>query len=723
MKRIMCLLIMLCLIISLDVSADDSDNKYEMWAQSPYLTCGYTTDDIRIYKSIDQNEITMYPLNELGDKYYLLICQAKTTKGGYKENKDTSRNFLYIVYLTDDGFIILSKANDSNEYYWDSGFEIDDISDRVDVQHYKNSGSEIPYCIIRPLGKYTNSNYTEYDDYWVITYNGNIYKQAEKVERSTEGYLFLKDGILYRGQDRYESGSKYPCYYMPGSGELASSVREVSFKEGSIVFGTQVLTELSTMTEKNGYRMYNDGLSTNIPSLRPILIPGSGNKYVSVSYLQRLNESGSEKSYCHIDTYSLDGTHLRKIKSAEFEYGYKGTSPKTVKTFNGINDDYYRSNGLPVPKILLNNDIAITDSGDIFEINLDKEIYGYGWYLGTYNGRLAVVRNQTAGENIYKYNEKNGYNCYHQVVNELSFDMVGNTMLSKDIEFPVGTVTGLDGYFNSKNKWTSPDFTVLSSGDTKTWFKRNLTNKFSDGRYVEARWVNIGSGIYELWYEIYKSSGVLISTGPTGKSAYFGSSLSTYSLVCYAINNTKFISTIGDIKSDFAEEYYRVSVVSENKDGEISGNANIGEKSITPPDTSDTEIVQPKIDFGKEELPIGYNIKDNVIDSGKLESELREQVNAIRLNDIVILAENKYQSGSQNIGVTLGTFSKYEYSMGSTYIRLYTNGQYFRWYCNSPQKLMPGTYTKEFQVGDKTLYVTFKVIKPPTNDGSTTVVF
>lgn len=52
-----------------------------------------------------------------------------------------------------------------------------------------------------------------------------------------------------------------------------------------------------------------------------------------------------------------------------------------------------------------------------------------------------------------------------------------------------------------------------------------------------------------------------------------------------------------------------------------------------------------------------------------------------------------------------------------------TNGQYFRWYCNSPQKLTSGTYTKEFQVGDKTLYVTFKVIKPPTNDGSTTVVF
>ena len=155
--------------------------------------------------------------------------------------------------------------------------------------------------------------------------------------------------------------------------------------------------------------------------------------------------------------------------------------------------------------------------------------------------------------------------------------------------------------------------------------------------------------------------------------------------MAFAVNNSKFVVCLADIGKSFLEEYYRVAVVQESDTGEITSKVQLGEKNITPPDTSDTEIVQPKIDFGKEELPIGYNIKDNVIDSGKLESELREQVNAIRLNDIVILAENKFQSGSQNTGVTLGTFSKYEYSMGSTYIRLYTNGQYFRWYCNSPQ--------------------------------------
>ena len=133
--------------------------------------------------------------------------------------------------------------------------------------------------------------------------------------------------------------------------------------------------------------------------------------------------------------------------------------------------------------------------------------------------------------------------------------------------------------------------------------------------------------------------------------------------------------------------------------------------------------MQSTIDFGASDLPIGYNIKDNVIDSGKLDAILRDQVNSIRLNDIVILAKEGYQSGSQNTGVTLGSYSTYDYSFGSTYVRLYTNGQYFRWYCYYPENLTPGTYTKSIAVGDKTVYVTIKVICPPSNEGSTTVVF
>lgn len=149
----------------------------------------------------------------------------------------------------------------------------------------------------------------------------------------------------------------------------------------------------------------------------------------------------------------------------------------------------------------------------------------------------------------------------------------------------------------------------------------------------------------------------------------------------------------------------------------------IGEKTITPPSGSDTEVVQDKINLGDSELPLGYNIKDNVIDSGKLDAILRDQVNSVRLNDIVLLTKEGYQSGEQNTGVTLSEYSSYDYSFGSSYIRLYTNGQYFRWYCYNPEELTPGTYSKAFVIGDKTVYVTFKIVDPPTNEGSTTVVF
>ena len=148
----------------------------------------------------------------------------------------------------------------------------------------------------------------------------------------------------------------------------------------------------------------------------------------------------------------------------------------------------------------------------------------------------------------------------------------------------------------------------------------------------------------------------------------------------------------------------------------------LGEKNITPPDGSDTEVVQPKIDFGQNELPIGFNLKENVVDSNNLETELREQVNAVRLNDIVILSNDKYQSGRLNTGVTLETFSDYDYSMGGT-IRVYSNGQNFCWYCNDPKQLTAGEYYQTYHIGDKTIYVKFIIVQPPSNEGSVVVVF
>ena len=549
-------------------------------------------------------------------------------------------------------------------------------------------------------------------------------------EYGDEGIPYIKGGIFYRGQYRYmQSKNSYPYYYMPDTSVKASNSMPVYFRNGSLEYGTAARIPVSDMTAANGYEMYTEGFGSNITTPDYMKIPNSNDLYFTIGCVQTYDKTYSRYYYYQqVDIYKEDGNYMNHVKSVPIsaKSTYASDSINCI-SLDKLDANYYTSNGWKVPSVLLEKKAIIMNDGSVVMLNLDSSIYDSYYYLGGYNNHLAIVRSCNGTSYIYEKDASDNQYYYWQAINEIGFDNSGQIVLSDDIKLKIqgSAAPGQDGYFTNKKKWQASSFTTVVPSTVRSWWGKGrcLTNIFPDGRYVSATWVNMGGGLAELWYNIYNKDGTLRATGPTGYSAQFSTSFNRYKLLAFAVNNSKFVVCLADIGMDFLEEYYRVAVVQESDTGEITSKVQLGEKNITPPDTSDTEIVQPKIDFGKEELPIGYNIKDNVIDSGKLESELREQVNAIRLNDIVILAENKFQSGSQNTGVTFGTFSKYEYSMGSTYIRLYTNGQYFRWYCNSPQKLTPGTYAKEFQVGDKTLYVTFKVIKPPTNDGSTTVVF
>ena len=338
---------------------------------------------------------------------------------------------------------------------------------------------------------------------------------------------------------------------------------------------------------------------------------------------------------------------------------------------------------------------------------------------------FAIIRSCNGSSVIYKKADGEKYNSYWQVINEVAFDSDGKKTMSEDIELKIYNTPheGQNGYFDYYNSWNEPDFVKIDGGSVKAWWGRTLSNVFPDGRYVTTKTQGMGGGLVELWYNIYNADGTLKSTGPTGYSYSSSSAFSSKNMVCWAMNNSKFVVALADIGETFLVEYYRIASVEENESGEVISKVELGEKTITPPETSDTEVVQSKIDFGASDIPLGYTIKDNVINNDKLEYSLREQVNSIRLNDIVVIKDEGYKSGEQNTGVTLEEYSFYDDSFGASSVRLYTNGQYFRWYCNNTEDLIPGTYPKAILIGDKTLYVTFKVIEPPSNEGTTTVMF
>ena len=191
MKKLFAIMLCICMLTGTaayaDVTSVVAEKEYELWTQSPSITCGLTSDDVRIYKALDQNLLELYPLTLIGDNYYFAICSYKMTDGGYNGKSKTTQFYLYTLYATDTGFIILSKVTAGNEYYWDRGYCFVDISGKVNAAFYNNNNSEVPYYIVNPKGKYTNSNLDEYDEYFFITSSGKLYRMSENTEYGTEG--------------------------------------------------------------------------------------------------------------------------------------------------------------------------------------------------------------------------------------------------------------------------------------------------------------------------------------------------------------------------------------------------------------------------------------------------------------------------------------------------------------------------------------------------------
>lgn len=362
--------------------------------------------------------------------------------------------------------------------------------------------------------------------------------------------------------------------------------------------------------------------------------------------------------------------------------------------------------------------LIITNNGRLYSFSYNAD-YGCEQFPVAYNNILYSRADRYKSGSSYYYYYVSGDSSTRAA--RMTPYLFSNGIVSYDsaltIQPALTAITTANGYFVYHGNFTSN----VTTASTDIITPRSST--FPDGRRIEVYWAGMGNSLYEVWYRCYNPDGTLRANGPTGYSSAFSSSFNTLSLMTIALNNSKFMICLNEIGHSFMKEYFRVAVVEETITGEINMGGSIGSKNITPPNTTDTEPVQSIIDFAANDLPLGYNIKDNVIGSAKLDSNLRQQVNAIRLNDIVIIRQAGYISGSQNTGTALSSYSSYDYGLGSTYIRFYTNGQYFQWYCYYPEQLSTGTYNKTFYVGDKTIYVTIKVISPPTNSGVTTVVF
>ena len=291
-----------------------------------------------------------------------------------------------------------------------------------------------------------------------------------------------------------------------------------------------------------------------------------------------------------------------------------------------------------------------------------------------------------------------------------------------DIE--VGQYDNLDGYYRSHSSFTAPTgIKSMEKVPITEWWKHCFTKYFPDGRYASGHWLGLGNSIYEIWYDIYSADGTLLATGPTGFTALASSPLYTSGIQVYAINNTKIIMCVSSLETTWHREFYRSSVATENDEGIIEVPMPIGKKNIVSPDNADTTPAKEVVDFAADNLELGFNVKNNVLETDNFTPELREQINTIRLDSIIFLTNEEYISGKQNTGITLDEFDEYDFDFGDTSVRFYSNGQYLCWYCDEPYRLNKGTYNVTYRVGDITVCPAIKVIAPPTNNSTTTVVF
>lgn len=689
----------------------------EVWMPSPSVTTGVSEEEIMVNKAIHMGVARLYKLDSIGDKYYLCVLEEKFDTGGTNGNRDHSYLTYYSLLETDDSFIILGRDSLGEEYVQDSLEEVVDISDDIDIEYYEKQGYEAPIYIINPNGKYTCTSWEEYSEFTFIGSNGGMTGIGDCAEYSAARFPFIYENKFYTGKSRYISDDRGYFYYLDDGKTKATVKNLCGIKNGALVTISSSKVATTDITAANGYVIYPDeGCTGNVKVETKYLISKERNLFLTYQSYQ--NTATGLYDYKVKVEQIIDG-NVTPVSEKTFCTDKTRDPVYTLKMISGLDKEKYTSQNMEVPIATIGK-LFITEKGNIYEAAADTNILSRNMCI--YNGMLSSITSYADGDYIY-YRDEAGTYRYWQRINTLNFNK-GKVTASEDIDLVVGAYDNLDGYYSSYKSFTAcSNITEASVSSILEWWPHCLDNKFSDGRYMSGHWVANEAGSYEIWYDIYSADGTKLSTGASGYSLGASSQRYCPSIRAFVMNDTKAIICLNSLDYEWMEEYYRASVVTENDEGIVEVPMPIGKKTITTPSGADTVPTDNVVDFAADDLKLGFNIKNNVIGEEKLNPELKEFVNVVRLDSIVIVAKPGSISGVQNAGVDIGAFDENDYSFGNTPIRIYTNGQNFCWYCTEPDNLEIGTYNTCYPTDDKLVYVTIKVIAPPANDAYTTVVF
>lgn len=706
MKKLIGIILLLCTLAAAVPEA--FAESHEVWSLAPDGASGMADADVRLNRALRLGKISVIKIPELGDNIFFGTVNAEISNGGYKGNKDMSLIYYYLLLDTDSGFVVLDCVYDGNEHY-SSAQSVLKLSGLLDFDYYKDAGLDVPYYMICPTARYSHSSEVSSTNYYFITDKCKIVEYTQSNDRNTPFIPAIKDKKLYGAQRMYASNKKY-----------VYNIRELLLSGGTPVLKNIGLPSISEDSFPTEYTLYSEGFKSNIEQPALYKVPNVENLYAAAKRTQIINENGTTQYVEVISVYRCVNNEMVKIDEKQYFSPSYNTRLIEFRGINGLDESKYQQKGYAAP-VAKNGDYFILSDGSITKIELDSKTFTT-YDFGIRDGVLTVVRNRTDSSYIQHVDENNRYYYWHAVC-DVYFDKSGNTVLGAETEYKSdGESHGLDGYYKNYRDFVDcVNMPSMKPSRVTDWYSKYLTNVFPDGRYAQGMWVDLSETQYEMWYVIYNPDGTVNSRGPTG-SITSSVSLSETTPIAIAVNNSKMVLSVDALNKGWMRELYRSSVSEVNSYGEYITGGSIGEKNLTPPEDTDTEPVNRSIDFNKKDLPIGYNIRDNVIGSGKLDAELRETVNSIRLNDITIVTDSGYASGSQNTGTRLDSFSRGE-SMGGGRINVYTNGQKFNWYCSNTESITPGTYSKSYVVGDKRLYVTINVIEPPSADGKVTVVF